>query len=102
MESSRQNFQPMNANCGLMRELGSGAGGRQKKIEMGMGALAAIDDWIARNGLEPPREPQAEAKLRRCPHTDRDRDRRRGIPASESNTARVIVGLIRGCVRSRR
>jgi methylenetetrahydrofolate--tRNA-(uracil-5-)-methyltransferase len=52
-DSSRQNFQPMNANYGLMPELRSRARGRQKKIEMGMRALAAIDDWIARNGLEP-------------------------------------------------
>jgi hypothetical protein len=44
-----------------MPELRSRARGRQKKIEMGMRALAAIDDWIARNELEPPREPQAEA-----------------------------------------
>jgi methylenetetrahydrofolate--tRNA-(uracil-5-)-methyltransferase len=60
-DSSRQDFQPMNANYGLMPELRSRARGRQKKIEMGMRALAAIDDWIARNELEPPREPQAEA-----------------------------------------
>jgi methylenetetrahydrofolate--tRNA-(uracil-5-)-methyltransferase len=56
-DSSRQDFQPMNANYGLMPELRSRARGRQKKIEMGMRALAAIDDWIARNGLET----QAEA-----------------------------------------
>jgi methylenetetrahydrofolate--tRNA-(uracil-5-)-methyltransferase len=60
-DSSRQDFQPMNANYGLMPELRSRARGRQKKIEMGMRALAAIDDWIARNELEPPREQQAEA-----------------------------------------
>jgi methylenetetrahydrofolate--tRNA-(uracil-5-)-methyltransferase len=58
-DSSRQDFQPMNANYGLMPELRSRARGRQKKFETGMRALAAIDDWIARNGLE--REPQAEA-----------------------------------------
>jgi methylenetetrahydrofolate--tRNA-(uracil-5-)-methyltransferase len=56
-DSSRQDFQPMNANYGLMPELCSRARGRLKKIEMGMRALAAIDDWIARNGLET----QAEA-----------------------------------------
>ena len=56
-DSSRQDFQPMNANYGLMPELRSRARGRQKKIEMGMRALAALDDWIARNGLET----QAEA-----------------------------------------
>jgi methylenetetrahydrofolate--tRNA-(uracil-5-)-methyltransferase len=60
-DSSRQDFQPMNANYGLMPDLRSRARGRQKKIEMGTRALAAIDDWIARNGLEPLREPQAEA-----------------------------------------
>jgi len=60
-DSSRQDFQPMNANYGLMPELSSRARGRQKKIEIGMRALAAIDDWIARNGLEPLHEPRAEA-----------------------------------------
>jgi methylenetetrahydrofolate--tRNA-(uracil-5-)-methyltransferase len=62
-DSSRQDFQPMNANYGLMPDLCSRARGRQKKIEMGMRALAAIEDWIARNELEPPREPQAEAPV---------------------------------------
>jgi methylenetetrahydrofolate--tRNA-(uracil-5-)-methyltransferase len=50
-DSSRQDFQPMNANYGLMPELRSRARGRQKKIEIGMRALAAVDDCIARNGL---------------------------------------------------
>ena len=61
-DSSRQNFQPMNANYGLMPDLRSRARGRQKKIEMGMRALAAIDEWIARNGLQPVHEPQADTR----------------------------------------
>jgi methylenetetrahydrofolate--tRNA-(uracil-5-)-methyltransferase len=62
-DSSRQDFQPMNANYGLMPDLRSRARGRQKKIEMGMRALAAIDDWIARNDLEPRHELQAQAGI---------------------------------------
>jgi methylenetetrahydrofolate--tRNA-(uracil-5-)-methyltransferase len=62
-DSSRQDFQPMNANYGLMPDLRSRARGRQKKIEMGMRALAAIDDWIARNDLEPRHELQSQAGI---------------------------------------
>jgi methylenetetrahydrofolate--tRNA-(uracil-5-)-methyltransferase len=52
-DSSRQDFQPMNANYGLMPALRGAARGRNKKLEMGRRALAAIDQWIARNGLQP-------------------------------------------------
>ncbi|MGH7934519.1 MAG: methylenetetrahydrofolate--tRNA-(uracil(54)-C(5))-methyltransferase (FADH(2)-oxidizing) TrmFO [Candidatus Binataceae bacterium] len=52
-DATRQNFQPMNANYGLMPDLKSRARGRQKKIEMGERALAAFGGWIAREGLEP-------------------------------------------------
>jgi methylenetetrahydrofolate--tRNA-(uracil-5-)-methyltransferase len=42
----RSDFQPMNANFGLMPELGGRSRGRAKKIEMAARALAAIDEWI--------------------------------------------------------
>jgi hypothetical protein len=35
-----------------MPDLTTRARGRQKKIEMGTRALAALDDWISRNALE--------------------------------------------------
>jgi methylenetetrahydrofolate--tRNA-(uracil-5-)-methyltransferase len=49
----RRDFQPMNANYGLMPPLGAGTRGRDKKIAIGTRALAAIDEWIASNSLEP-------------------------------------------------
>jgi methylenetetrahydrofolate--tRNA-(uracil-5-)-methyltransferase len=51
-DRSRRNFQPMNANYGLMPELSTRARGRQKKMAMGERALHALDDWIIRNGIE--------------------------------------------------
>jgi methylenetetrahydrofolate--tRNA-(uracil-5-)-methyltransferase len=51
-DTSRREFQPMNANYGLMPDLKSRARGRQKKIEMGRRALGAVDAWIAGNDLE--------------------------------------------------
>jgi methylenetetrahydrofolate--tRNA-(uracil-5-)-methyltransferase len=54
-DSSRRDFQPMNANYGLMPELtGARVHGREKKIQLGHRALKTIDDWIALNGIEPP------------------------------------------------
>jgi folate-dependent tRNA-U54 methylase TrmFO/GidA len=38
----------MNANYGLMPELGTRARGRQKKLDMAARALGAIDEFIAR------------------------------------------------------
>jgi methylenetetrahydrofolate--tRNA-(uracil-5-)-methyltransferase len=52
-DSLRREFQPMNANYGLMPPLSVGARGREKKIAMGTRALAAIDEWIASNSIEP-------------------------------------------------
>ncbi len=49
----RRDFQPMNANYGLMPPLIGAARGREKKIAIGTRALAAIDEWIARNSIEP-------------------------------------------------
>ena len=52
-DSARRDFQPMNANFGLMPELPGRARARQKKIEMGVRALARMDEWIAANAIEP-------------------------------------------------
>jgi len=52
-DPARRDFQPMNANYGLMPDLKIRARGRDKKIEMGTRALAAIDRWIERNRIEP-------------------------------------------------
>ena len=52
-DPARRDFQPMNANYGLMPDLKIRARGRQKKLEMGNRALAATDAWIARNQIEP-------------------------------------------------
>jgi len=52
-DPARRDFQPMNANYGLMPDLTISARGRQKKVEMGRRALAAIDGWIERNRIEP-------------------------------------------------
>jgi methylenetetrahydrofolate--tRNA-(uracil-5-)-methyltransferase len=52
-DPARRDFQPMNANYGLMPDLKVRARGRQKKVEMGARALAAIDAWIERNQIEP-------------------------------------------------
>ena len=52
-DAAPRDFQPMNANYGLMPELKVRARGRQKKLEMGTRALIAIDAWIERNQIEP-------------------------------------------------
>jgi methylenetetrahydrofolate--tRNA-(uracil-5-)-methyltransferase len=51
-DDSRRDFQPMNANYGLMPEPGEHLRGRQKKITLAQRALHAIDDWIMHNGIE--------------------------------------------------
>jgi methylenetetrahydrofolate--tRNA-(uracil-5-)-methyltransferase len=53
-DTSRREFQPMNANFGLMPELTKSVHGRQKKMALGARALRSLADWIARNGVEPP------------------------------------------------
>jgi methylenetetrahydrofolate--tRNA-(uracil-5-)-methyltransferase len=52
-DPSHVDFQPMNANYGLMPDLKQPIRGRQKKIMMGMRALAAFDEWIKANRIEP-------------------------------------------------
>ena len=52
-DSTRRDFQPINANYGLMPAADGVARGRQKKIEMGTRALLAIDQWIERNQIQP-------------------------------------------------
>lgn len=63
-DSARTNFQPMNANYGLMPALEGRLRGRQKKIRMGERALESIARWIANNAIEPhtPRETSDDAK----------------------------------------
>jgi len=67
-DTTRRDFQPMNANYGLMPELKIRARGHQKKIEMGARALAALDAWIARHQIETnqldPAAPMAPPALR--------------------------------------
>jgi methylenetetrahydrofolate--tRNA-(uracil-5-)-methyltransferase len=50
-DAGRADFQPMNANFGLMPELGGRIRGRAKKAELASRALAAIDDWITQRRL---------------------------------------------------
>jgi methylenetetrahydrofolate--tRNA-(uracil-5-)-methyltransferase len=54
-DCGRRDFQPMNANYGLMPELQSSIRGRQKKLMMGMRALSALEAWINAYGLDLPR-----------------------------------------------
>jgi len=49
---SRREFQPMNANYGLMPDGQNSLRGRQKKIALGERALHSIDSWIRRNCIE--------------------------------------------------
>jgi methylenetetrahydrofolate--tRNA-(uracil-5-)-methyltransferase len=53
-DGARRDFQPMNANYGLMPELAARVRGREKKIQLGHRALQRIDTWIAANSVEPP------------------------------------------------
>jgi len=51
-DAKRRNFQPMNANYGLMPPPAGRMRGREKKAAMGERALRAMDDWIAVNEIE--------------------------------------------------
>jgi methylenetetrahydrofolate--tRNA-(uracil-5-)-methyltransferase len=46
-DQGRRDFQPMNANYGLMPELGTRSRGKQKKLDLAARALGAIDEFIA-------------------------------------------------------
>jgi methylenetetrahydrofolate--tRNA-(uracil-5-)-methyltransferase len=50
-DSTRKDFQPMNANYGLMPALAKPLRGREKKAAIGGRALEAMDNWIAANRL---------------------------------------------------
>ncbi|MGH7863774.1 MAG: methylenetetrahydrofolate--tRNA-(uracil(54)-C(5))-methyltransferase (FADH(2)-oxidizing) TrmFO [Candidatus Binataceae bacterium] len=60
-EPARREFQPMNANFGLMPAPTEPSRGRQKKIAMGIRALAAMDAWIAEHRIEPPDRRERDA-----------------------------------------
>ncbi len=47
-DPERRDFQPMNANYGLMPELAHRARGRQRKLDFAARALSAIDEFAAR------------------------------------------------------
>ncbi len=53
VDPKREDFQPMNANFGLMPELPGRARGRAKKLAFGERALHAMARWIADYGLAP-------------------------------------------------
>jgi methylenetetrahydrofolate--tRNA-(uracil-5-)-methyltransferase len=55
-DAGRAEFQPMNANFGLMPELGNRSRGRARKMELASTALSAIDAWIREHQLaiQPP------------------------------------------------
>jgi methylenetetrahydrofolate--tRNA-(uracil-5-)-methyltransferase len=53
-DPARRQFQPMNANYGLMPAVKNPLRGREKKIAMGEQALRSLDDWIRRNCIEAP------------------------------------------------
>ncbi|MGH7814686.1 MAG: methylenetetrahydrofolate--tRNA-(uracil(54)-C(5))-methyltransferase (FADH(2)-oxidizing) TrmFO [Candidatus Binataceae bacterium] len=62
-DSARRDFQPMNANYGLMPPLAGAARGREKKIEMGNRALAAMTGWIE-SDLPAGSSPAADSRLK--------------------------------------
>ncbi len=51
-DPARRDFQPMNANFGLMPPIAGRLRGREKKIAMGGRALAAFEQWVARERIE--------------------------------------------------
>jgi len=71
-DPTRRNFQPMNANYGLMPELkfprarrgSTKEHARNKKLALGERALAAFDDWIAGHDIEAPHPERDAAMLR--------------------------------------
>ena len=53
-DTSRRDFQPMNANYGLMPALDGRTRGRQKKAAMAERAMRSLEDWILLHQVEPP------------------------------------------------
>ena len=51
-DSSRRDFQPMNANYGLMPQVKKSLHGREKKLAMGKRALQSLGDWTRHHGIE--------------------------------------------------
>jgi methylenetetrahydrofolate--tRNA-(uracil-5-)-methyltransferase len=51
-DSSRREFQPMNANYGLLPGTGDSLRGREKKIALGQRGLRCLDTWIHHNCIE--------------------------------------------------
>jgi methylenetetrahydrofolate--tRNA-(uracil-5-)-methyltransferase len=62
-DPARENFQPMNANFGLMPDLAGRVRGREKKIQMAHRALKKIDEWIESNAIEPASRAQTAAAV---------------------------------------
>jgi methylenetetrahydrofolate--tRNA-(uracil-5-)-methyltransferase len=50
--AARREFQPMNANYGLMPAASDSLRGREKKMAQGERALRSLDDWICRNCVD--------------------------------------------------
>jgi methylenetetrahydrofolate--tRNA-(uracil-5-)-methyltransferase len=65
--SRRRDFQPMNANYGLMPVLIAPARDRQKKLAIANRALAALDGWAAEQDLY---MPDAASQFLSAPRTD--------------------------------
>ena len=65
-DASRREFQPMNANYGLMPELQGRVRGREKKLALGARAIAAWADWMGRNRIAPAVCASAEAAAARA------------------------------------
>jgi methylenetetrahydrofolate--tRNA-(uracil-5-)-methyltransferase len=53
-DCSRREFQPMNANYGLLPETGDSLRGREKKVALGQRALRCLDTWVHHNCIEGP------------------------------------------------
>ncbi len=66
-DPARINFQPMNANYGLMPEPDGRLRGREKKIRMGERALESLDRWIAEGAVEPVTPVSASIGVSRAP-----------------------------------
>ncbi len=60
-EPARRDFQPMNANFGLMPETDDRRRGVEKREALANRALGAIESWIAAAAIEPPPVAPAEA-----------------------------------------